>query len=321
MTTLPLSLVVAERVQLSPLIVALRLRDPRGAALPGAAPGAHISLAVPGDAWRHYSLVDFSGGLSSPDEYRIAVRLEDASRGGSRFVHERLHTGETIRVLPPQNDFPLDPGADDPLLIAGGIGITPMTGMVASLARAQRPFLLHYSGRSAGLLAFVPELSRLCGDLLVLHADDDPATALSVPLLIGGARRGRPIYVCGPRGMIEAVIAEATARDWDRSAIRFELFTEAAGTEEDRGFELVLAQSGRTLQVPPDRSIIDVMEDAGLDPMYSCRRGECGVCTTPVLEGEIDHRDLYLSDTEKASGKMMQICISRARGPRLVIDA
>ncbi len=321
MSEAALSLVVAERTEINPLIVSLRLRHPSGAMLPGAEPGAHISIAVPGDAWRHYSLIDFDGSLAAPREWRIAVRLEDPSRGGSRFVHERLHQGETVRVLPPENDFPLDPDAGDPVLIAGGIGITPITGIAGALSRAGKSFALHYSGRSAGLLAFVPELRALCGERLSLYADDEPARTFSVPKLVAGLRRGRPIYVCGPRGMIEAVIAEATARGWDRAAVRFELFTEAAGSAADAAFELVLAQSGRTLTVPPGRSIIDVMEEAGLDPMYSCQRGECGVCTTDVLEGEVDHRDLYLSDQEKASGKMMQICVSRARGKRLVIDA
>ena len=321
MSEAALSLVVAERTEINPLIVSLRLRHPRGTPLPGAEPGAHISLAVPVEAWRHYSLIDFDGSLGAPRDWRIAVRLEDPSRGGSRFVHERLHEGEIVRVLPPQNDFPLDPNADNPVLIAGGIGVTPITGMAGALSRAGRPFAVHYSGRSAGLLAFVPELQALCGERLSLYADDEPARTLSVPRLIAGLRRGRPIYVCGPRGMIEAVIAEATARGWDRAAVRFELFTEAAGSAADAAFELVLAQSGLTLTVPPGRSIIDVMEEAGLDPMYSCQRGECGVCTTEVLEGEVDHRDLYLSDAEKASGKMMQICVSRARGKRLVIDA
>ncbi len=321
MSEAALSLVVTERTEINPLIVSLRLRDPNGAPLAGAEPGAHISLAVPGEAWRHYSLIDFDGSLAAPRDWRIAVRLEDPSRGGSRFVHEHLHEGETVRVLPPQNDFPLDADAENPVLIAGGIGITPITGMAGALSRANKPFALHYSGRSAGLLAFVPELRALCGERLSIYADDEPARTLSVPRLIAGLRRGRPIYVCGPRGMIEAVIAEATARGWERSAVRFELFTEAAGSAADAAFELVLAQSGRTLTVPPGRSIIEVMEEAGLDPMYSCQRGECGVCTTDVLEGEVEHRDLYLTDAEKASGKVMQICVSRARGKRLVIDA
>ena len=145
--------------------------------------------------------------------------------------------------------------------------------------------------------------------------------ASTSPMLIASLRPDQPIYVCGPRGMIERVMAEAAARGWRKDAVRFELFTEAAAEAGDRGFELVLRQSGITLRVPPDKSIVDVMEEAGLDPLYDCRRGECGVCTTDVIEGEIDHRDLYLSEAEKKSGKVMQICVSRARGPRLVLDA
>ena len=320
----PIMLVVGELSRVNPAIVTFTLRRPDGAPLPPAEPGAHLSIAVPcggGTEWRHWSLVDLDNSLAAPRAYRLAVRLEEGSRGGSRFVHEELRPGHSLQVLPPKNEFPLDPAADDVVLIAGGIGITPIIGMASALARAGKRFVLHYSGRSRALLAFVPELLAICGDRLHVHADDEADTRLDIAALIASLRPAQPIYVCGPRGMIERVIAEAMARGWRKDAVCFELFTEAAAEAGDRGFELVLRQSGMTLPVPPDKSIIDVMEEAGLDPLYDCRRGECGVCTTDVIEGEIDHRDLYLSEAEKKSGKVMQICVSRARGRRLVLDA
>jgi ferredoxin-NADP reductase len=318
-----MTLVVDELRRLNPTIMTFTLRRPDGGVLPAAEPGAHVSIGVPCDGateWRHWSLVDLDGSLAAPRSYRLAVRLEEASRGGSRFVHEVLQPGHALQVMSPKNDFPLD-ATDDVVLIAGGIGVTPLIGMAGALARAGKRFALHYSGRTRAALAFVPELQALCGERLHIHADDEADTRLDLAHLVATLRPGQPIYVCGPRGMIERVIAEAAARGWAKESVRFELFTEAAAEAGDRSFEVELRQSGMTLTVPPDRSIVDVMEEAGLDPLYDCRRGECGVCTTDVIEGEIDHRDLYLSEAEKKSGKVMQICVSRARGRRLVLDA
>lgn len=319
----PLALRVVRVARLNPLIAEFRLADPSGAVLPGFAPGAHIPLAVTlegGEVWRHYSLIDFGGEISTPAEYRIAVRREEPGRGGSRWLHAMLTEGGPVRILPPRNDFPLDLTQDDYVLIAGGIGITPLTGMAAALQRAGKRYALHYAGRSKALLAFLPELSAMAKERLVVHCDDDLATALDVGRLLDAHRPGQPLYVCGPRGLLDRVLAEAKARAWPQEAIRFELFTEATPEAGDQPFEVVLARSGRTLLVSADRTILETMEAAGLSPACDCRRGECSMCQTPVLEGEIDHRDYVLSDEERESGKLIQICISRARGARLVLD-
>ncbi len=321
-----LKLIVREVRQESPLIRSFRLAREDGAPLPAFGPGAHLKVSVPGQREpRCYSLVQLApepGRFAQPLEYRLGVRLEEASQGGSRYMHA-LAEGDALTVEGPKNDFPLheSPAGDEPVvLIAGGIGITPVASMAAALRSAGRAFHLHYCGRSRDQLAFLPELETLAGEDLSLHADDDPSCRFDLQALLESATPRQHLYVCGPKGLIDAVIQEARARHWPDAHIHFELFTTAAPQAGDQPFEVELRQSGRVLTIPADKTIIDVMEEEGCDPMYDCKRGECGVCQATVLEGEPDHRDYYLSDTEKASGKIIQICISRAKSARLVLD-
>ncbi|MBO9332563.1 2Fe-2S iron-sulfur cluster binding domain-containing protein [Achromobacter xylosoxidans] len=321
-----LKLIVREVRQESPLIRSFRLAREDGGPLPAFGPGAHLKVSVPGQREpRCYSLVQLApdaGRYAQPLEYRLGVRLEEASQGGSRYMHA-LSEGDLITAEGPRNDFPLHeaPAGDEPvLLIAGGIGITPIASMAAALKSAGRAFHLHYCGRSRGQLAFLPELQALAGADLSLHADDEPDCCFDLRALLDSASPRQHLYVCGPKGLIDAVIHEARARHWPDAHIHFELFTTAAPQAGDQAFEVELRQSGQVLTIPADKTIIEVMEEAGCDPMYDCKRGECGVCQATVLEGEPDHRDYYLSDTEKASGKIIQICISRAKSARLVLD-
>lgn len=321
---------IREVVAETPLIRAFELAAPDGGALPAFAAGAHLRVDIPGLAEpRCYSLIQLetdAAAFAQPTRYRLGVRIEDASSGGSRYMHA-LAAGERIQVAGPKNDFPLHAataGEAPVVLVAGGIGITPIASMAAALKAGGRPFVLHYSGRSRDQLAFVDELAALAGDALVLHADDEPATRLDLDALLdsmkpdGGA--ACHVYVCGPKGMIDAVIAGTKARAWPQDHVHFELFATAAPLAGDQPFELELRQSGMVLTVPADKTIVQVMEEAGCDPMVDCCRGECGVCSATVLEGEPDHRDYFLSDAEKAEGKLIQICISRAKSPRLVLD-
>ncbi|ANQ85174.1 vanillate O-demethylase oxidoreductase [Azoarcus olearius] len=310
----------------TPLIRTLHLRAPAGSSLPAFTPGAHLQVSVPGlaDA-RCYSLVSFdadAAAFEAPLAYRLGVRLEDASRGGSRYMHG-LAVGDTVKVSGPKNDFPLhaaEAGERPIVLIAGGIGITPIAAMAASLQASGRAFELHYSGRSRDQLAFVDELAALAGNAFFVHADDDPASRLDLGALLDGLDTAQHLYVCGPKGMIDALIEGAKTRGWPSERVHFELFAAAAPVAGDQAFEVELAQSGKVLLIPADKTILDVMEAEGCDPMYDCKRGECGVCTATVLEGVPDHRDYFLSDAEKAGGKLIQICISRAKTPRLVLD-
>jgi vanillate O-demethylase ferredoxin subunit len=325
--TATLQLRVAEARELNPLIRMLRLRAEDGRALPGFAAGAHIRvqvrLADGSTDWRHYSLVNFAterNATNAPSEYVIAVRKEAEGRGGSRFMHEGLAEGDLLTVEPPKNDFPLHTGPGGSVLVAGGIGVTPLATMAARRRAEGAPVRMHYAGRSRALMAFLPELQALLGDDLVVHADAEAGAPLDIGQLLDGCEASDQLYVCGPKVMLSAVLAATQARGWTHDRVHFELFTEPVVEEGDHAFEVVLAQSGQTYTVPADQTILDCLIEHGCDPMYDCKRGECGVCATPVMEGEIDHRDYVLTAREKAEGSVMQICISRCKGKRLVLD-
>ncbi|MDR6853728.1 PDR/VanB family oxidoreductase [Variovorax guangxiensis] len=325
--TATLQLRVAEACELNPLIRRFVLRADDGRALPGYSAGAHLRIQVelPDGAkdWRHYSLINFAterNATNAPTQYVIAVRKEDEGRGGSRFMHERLKEGELVTIEPPKNDFPLHTGPGGTVLVAGGIGITPLASMAARRRAEGEPVRLHYAGRSRELMAFLPELQALLGEDLRVHADADAGTPLDVDAVLDDVPAGDRLYVCGPKVMLDAVLARTQARGWEHDRVHFELFTTTVAEEGDQPFEVELAQSGQRFTVPADQSILDCLIEHGCDPMYDCKRGECGVCTTPVLEGEIDHRDYVLSAREKAEGNVMQICISRAKGAKLVLD-
>jgi vanillate O-demethylase ferredoxin subunit len=315
---------VAEVRELNAAVRELRLRSADGRALPGYSAGAHVRVQVElpeGEDWRDYSLINLSTERDTSvavDEYRIAVLMEAQGRGGSHYMH-RIKPGDELVLEVPKNDFMLAPEGRA-VLVAGGIGVTPLLSMAAERSRSGAPWRMVYAGRSRELMAFLPELQAMAGDALELHVDAERGGPLDVEALLDGCSAQDRLYVCGPKPLLDAVLAASEARHWEAGRVHFELFTAPAPQAGDHAFELVLAQSGLTLTVPADRSILECLIDAGVDPLYDCQRGECGVCTVPVIEGEIDHRDYFLSDKEKASGKLMQVCVSRCRGDRLVLD-
>ncbi|WP_454830008.1 PDR/VanB family oxidoreductase [Paraburkholderia xenovorans] len=321
-----LTLRVAAVDTLTPLIRSFTLEAADGVPLPGYEPGAHIQVEIPSSTagapqWRSYSLINLDPSVDTRagvPAYRLGIRREDEGRGGSRHMHS-LEVGQTLNVRTPANHFPLAAAAPV-LLIAGGIGITPIASMAAGLAAQQRDFELHFSGRTRDSLPFVDELRALAGKRLVLWSDDDPSARLSVDTLLENAQVNQPIYVCGPTGMVDAVLAAARKRGWHECDLHYELFTEAAPKEGDAAFEVELKSSGTRLTVPADRSLLDTLIENGADVMYDCRAGYCGLCSTRVCSGEIDHRDTYLSDTDRTSGNVMQVCVSRCQSGRLVLD-
>jgi ferredoxin-NADP reductase len=317
-----LLLTVTEVRAETPLVRAVVLARPQGEPLPSWQPGAHIRVRLPGGDDRSYSLMNFStdpGATTRPAAYRLGVRLEDPSQGGSRFMHA-LKAGDQVSVLAPSNNFPLEPCPQPVVLLAGGIGITPVVSMAAALAAEGRSYRLHYAGRARGDLAFINEIEQLCGESLALHMDDVAGRVFDVDGLFAALTSGEPVYCCGPRAMIDTAIEAAKARGWAEGRLRFELFTAAAPQAGDRFFEVVLKSSGESFLIPPGKTILDVLIGAGKDPLHDCKRGDCGICQVQVLEGVPDHRDYILTDLEKAEGTKMQICVSRSKTPRLVID-
>lgn len=285
-----------------------------GDALPGFTAGAHLKFDCGEAGQRAYSLVSWQGREPSPAAYEIAVQREDDGTGGSKFMHG-LKAGDTIEATEPKNDFPLAPGKA--LLIAGGIGITPMISMAAWAKASGREYAFHYAARSAEIMAFGAALAEAHGDALTRYYDDVEMMDLKAVIAAG---IGAHLHICGPKGMIEAAREMALAAGYQPDQIHFELFSNTPGEGEDTAFEVEIADTGDVYTVPPGKSIIDVLEEAGHDLVYDCLRGDCGICQTDVVSGEPDHRDIVLSDAEKAEGKVMQICVGRAKSARLVLD-
>lgn len=307
---------------LTPNIRTLELEAADGSALPGFSAGAHIRVVLPDGSDRHYSLVNADtdpGATDAPDHYRLGVRLEEDSKGGSRFMHG-LKAGDVIETSAPRNDFALVDAQAPALLIAGGIGVTPLISMAAERRAKGRPFSFHYAGRSRTLLAFVDALEAIDTTALTIHCDDEPETCIDLKALIGKAPAEGHIYVCGPRGMIEAVREIAHARGIAKDHVHFELFEAHEAEASDKSFEVEISSTGQVFTIPPGKSIIEVLEEEGVDLIYDCQRGDCGICQTNVLSGIPDHRDVILTDDERAANDVMQICVSRAKSDRLVLD-
>lgn len=315
----PVKLKVASARMLTETVRQLEFVRGDGGALAGYTPGAHVKFSLPAGE-RSYSLVDFepvSPG-SGVDRYRFAVQLEAQSAGGSRYMHD-LAPGDEVLALPPGNDFALVAGRPG-LLIAGGIGVTPIISMATALKHAGTPFRFHYAGRTSAAMAYRDELEQAFRDQLVLHFDDKPETALNIAGLAASVGAEEHVYVCGPKGMIEAVKSAMEAAGVTPDRIHFELFASAAEQSGDRAFEVEVHSTGEVFEIPPGKTIIEVLEAGGVELVYDCQRGDCGICQADVIAGEPDHRDVVLSDSEKDAGKVMQICVSRAKSARLVLD-
>ncbi|MGE8366551.1 PDR/VanB family oxidoreductase [Cupriavidus sp.] len=301
----------------TPLVKRFTLCHADGEDLPAFSGGSHIVVEMQGEDRLHrnpYSL------MSSPWEtgqYQIGVRRVDEGRGGSRFMHEQVKEGSLLRVRAPVNLFPLLKTRRKHILIAGGIGITPFFSQLAELQRLGTPYELHYAVRSQEHAGFAAELLRLAGERLHLYVED-AGQPLHFAKVLAGQPLGTDVYVCGPAGMIEAVRQAARAAGWPDSHVHWEQFlAPPAGAP----FEAVLARSGITVQVGAETSLLEAIEAAGVKASYLCRGGACGQCELEVLEhdGELVHHDHYLSIEERASGRKLMPCVSRANCQRLVL--
>jgi ferredoxin-NADP reductase len=295
-------------------VVSLVLRDVTEARLPAWSPGAHVDLVVEGVPTRQYSLCGDPADLSS---YRLGVLREVDGGGGSRYVHDVLREGDEVGIQGPRNHFRFVP-APSYTFIAGGIGITPILPMLAAADAADATWRLTYGGRRRTSMAFLDELAPY-GDHVRISPQDETGL-LDLDEILGAPADDALVYACGPEPLLLAV--EDRMVTWPRGALHLERFAPKQLTEPERAaaFEVVLAQSGRTLVVPPDRSILSVVEEAGVPVLSSCAHGTCGTCEAAVLEGLPDHRDSVLSPDERAANDAMMICISRSLSDRLVLD-
>lgn len=310
--------VVASVTPLTERITEFRVQSAGETPLPPFEPGAHIRVSLPEGGDRAYSLIR-TGPVAEPlTEYRIAVQLEPDGDGGSRYMHG-LKPGDRIEFASPKNDFPLD-ASQPAVLLAGGIGVTPLISMATQLTEAGQDFDFHYAARSAALMAYPQALAEQFGPRFHSHFDDQPGNALDLGAVIDSVGKDRHLYICGPRGLIDVAKASAEAAGIPASRIHIELFDNAAQQDGDTAFEVELSSTGQVFTVAPDQSIIEALEAGGVDVLYDCQRGDCGICQCDVISGTPDHRDVVLSEDERASGKVMQICVSRAKSPRLVLD-
>jgi ferredoxin-NADP reductase len=311
MSTYEAELVVTERVSAADGVVALTLRHPLGEELPDWEPGAHVDVVLGAELERQFSLCGDPGDRSG---WRIAVLREPDGRGGSAYVHEQLGVGDKVRVRGPRNHFRLEP-APRYRFVAGGIGITPVLPMLAAAEAAGAEWTLLYGGRTRRSMAFTDELARYGGERITV-APQDETGLLDLGAVLDDVPDGTLVYCCGPGPLLDAVEERCPA-----GVLRVERFQpkeQQAG--EEREFEVVLAQSGRTLTVAPGVSVLDAVRACGVEVLYSCTEGTCGTCETDVLEGTPDHRDSVLTEEERAAGETMLICVSRCRGERLVLD-
>lgn len=294
------------------------LQAAEGTALPAFTAGSHIELQLAPGLARSYSL------LNSPEEtgqYQIAVHLSPTSKGGSTYLHSSIAVGQTIQCSAPRNLFELNESAAHTCLIGGGIGITPLMSMAKRLTLLKKSWELHYCARTpdhAGWMQDLTDLAQASGNKVFFHFDQIPDGApLNIAELVRKSQHSTHFYCCGPSGMLKA-FEEATAQCPERRHVEY--FTAKSDASLEGGFELELARSGKCLLVPPGRSILEIVTEAGLDIPTSCREGICGSCETRILSGEADHRDAVLTLQEQAENKSMMICCSGARSARLVLD-
>jgi vanillate O-demethylase ferredoxin subunit len=290
---------------------------PDGRTLPPVEAGAHIDLMLPGELSRSYSVINSTGPA---DRYLIAVNRSAESRGGSAHLCDVARIGDLIEVTAPLNTFRLADDAEETLLLAGGIGITPILSMARRLEALGRRWRLVYAARSRAAAAFLPEISALATTNpggVTLHFDDEAGGPLDIAAAVGSATLQAHLYCCGPEPMLAAFKSATAGRDPDRIHVEHFAGTDARPTGE---FTVMLKRSGRTIVVPAGRTIMEVLQEAGIRVAYSCRSGVCGTCETRVLEGIPDHKDNVLSPREQASGKVIMICCSGAKTDRLVLD-
>jgi ferredoxin-NADP reductase len=285
-----------------------------GGTLPPAQAGAHIDLSLPNGMVRQYSLL-LSGETSN--RYAVAVKKDEKGRGGSRFIHDSLQTGDVISISSPRNNFPVVDDAQNSVLIAGGIGITPIWSMLHRLGSRGRSWSLYYSCRAREDAAFVEELSAF--PTAHFHFDrENDGRFMDIGRIVADAPADAHIYCCGPGPMLD--FFESATASWPRDQIHVEYFSAKEEAARSGGFTVELASSGQTFFIPEGKTIMEVLLSADIDVLFSCQEGVCGACITRVISGIPDHRDMILSEAEKAPNDRMTICCSGSRSARLVLD-
>ena len=285
--------------------------------LPTFQPGAHIDVHLPNGLVRQYSITN---GPGESTHYRIGVKLEPQSTGGSQCLHDTVREGDVLAISEPRNNFPLRRDSLKTILVAGGIGITPMLAMAQALERMRLEYELHCFAQSSGHLAFGEVLDGL-GESVIRHLGLSPdETVAEIRRLVAERGPHTHLYVCGPGPMLESTRREAAGAGWPDETVHFEYFKNTTEIDDSSTFEVALARSALTVTVPSGATILEVLRDHGVSMPSSCEQGACGTCVATVLEGEPDHQDVHLNDSEREAGDRIMTCVSRARSDRLVLD-
>lgn len=306
---------VARKAAVAKDIYCFELTHPQGLPLPPFTPGSHLTVQLPSGMRRNYSLC---GDPADTDVYQIAVKRDAFGRGGSISMADELHQGDLLAVSAPRNNFELHPRATDFLLIAGGIGITPILSMMRHLKRTGRGrFRLYYCTRDAASTAFIDDIqSEFAGQIEIHHDNGDIGQALDLWPVFENPTHTQ-VYCCGPRGLMDSV--RDMSGHWPSGSVHFESFgVDASVYEENKAFTVRLQKSGTTVEVGADQTLLEALRAFGYHVPSSCESGTCGSCKTGLLHGEAEHRDMVLGADEQA-GQIM-VCVSRAKSAELVLD-
>lgn len=299
-------------------IRSIELMDPAGRELPPFTAGAHLDVHLSDKLVRQYSLCN---DPSERHRYVIGVLHDPQGRGGSRAVHE-LKVGDSVRVSVPRNHFELS-NEGNSVLVAGGIGITPILSMAQSLSHAGRPFTMHYAARTRARTAFLERIggSSFVNAVAYYWSQEPDGRKLDLGVLLRSPKPDDHLYVCGPRSFMDAVIQTAKESGWPEARIHYEFFNaEVVRLDTDSTFSVKLASSGKTIPVVPEKTVVEALAEAGVEIPTSCEQGICGTCLTGVLSGEPDHRDMFLTPEEQASNDKFLPCCSRSKSKVLVLD-
>lgn len=318
--------IISSRTRESDRIISLTLTAPDGGELPAFSAGAHIDVVTPGGPTRQYSL------CNNPEErhrYCIAIQLETGSRGGSVALHQKALPGTHLSISNPRNLFPLETSASHSLLIAGGIGITPILSMAHCLNGTGRSFELHYCGRQLSNMAYLKDLQHShYASRVHIHCDEEGShQPLNITSLLQRTPNDTHIYVCGPSGFMDYILESAANAGWPANQLHREHFSASSGAtllsepqHPDTSFDLIVASTGRIIHVETGTTAANALIQAGIDVPLSCEQGICGSCLTTVLEGIPDHRDRFLTPDEQTANNCFTPCCSRAKTRQLTID-
>lgn len=313
-----MDVIIQNILPLTSQILGFELVQKDGSDLPPFSAGSHIDVFLENGVIRQYSLANCS---SETHRYLIGVLNDANSRGGSRYIHESLNVGDTLKISEPRNLFPIQASTQKAKLFAGGIGITPIYAMAHELSAQNIPFELHYFARSKSALAFATQLQEQFYGQIFFHVDDEPESKVDIQNILGEPQNSHHLYVCGPNGFMDFIIQSAENNAWNAEQIHKEYFVAVAQDTSNNGeFSLEIKSTGQRITVVQDQTVVQALQENGYCIPVSCEQGICGTCLIHVIEGEPDHRDMFLTEEEQAMNNQFTPCCSRSKSKILVLD-